>query len=118
MTDADAPFDPATLAEDDEGPAFGAPWQARAFGIAMALHESDAYEWSEFQRLLIEEVDAADAEMGPAELLREAYYEQWLRALERLVEQKDLATGSELEARAAEFAAGDRDASEFVEGDR
>ena len=27
---------------------FDAPWEGRAFGIAVALNESGAYEWGEF----------------------------------------------------------------------
>ena len=35
---------------------FAAPWEGRAFGIAVALNEGGAYEWGEFQRRLADEI--------------------------------------------------------------
>ncbi len=108
-------LDPAA----DEGPVFEAPWQARAFGLVVAFHDEGAgFEWETFQEYLIEEVAAADSEMGPAELLEAAYYEQWLAAFERLLFEEGVLSRDELDARAAEFATEDRTAEEFVAGDR
>lgn len=102
----------------DDGPVFEAPWQARAFGLAVALHEEqEVYDWQEFQQRLIDEVDATDADTMQ-EAVEETYYEQWLAALERLLADLDIVDDDERESRAAEFAAGDRDASEFVTGER
>ena len=128
MTERPAPAPLPTA--DDEGPTFAAPWQARAFGIAMALHRDEGtLDWAAFQSRLIDEVAAADAEGGELAGGKEAdvsdparidarYYEQWLAALERLLVEDGLLDADEIGERAADFAAGDRTAEEFVEGDR
>jgi nitrile hydratase accessory protein len=72
---------------------FTAPWEGRAFGMAVALHERGAYEWEEFRGRLIEQVAASSM----------PYYESWLAALETLVLQAGLVGDEELTARAAEF---------------
>ncbi|MGH7776585.1 MAG: nitrile hydratase accessory protein [Candidatus Dormibacterales bacterium] len=78
---------------------FEAPWQSRAFGVALALHEQRLYEWDEFRDRLVEEI--ARGEDG-------AYYESWLRSLERLVLDRGLLIEGEFRARTAEFEAGAR----------
>jgi nitrile hydratase accessory protein len=115
------PVDPATLArgEDEDGPTFEEPWQARAFGICVALYDDGAgFEWSAFQERLIEEVRRGDPTASDAEALEGVYYEQWLAALERLLVEDGAVEPGELEARATEFAAGERTAEEFVAGER
>jgi nitrile hydratase accessory protein len=77
---------------------FDAPWQSRAFGLAVALHEQGAYEWSAFSRALAEEIAAAGADDGSR------YYEHWLAALERLLREQGVVGAAELEAGAAELA--------------
>lgn len=86
---------------------FDAPWQARAFGLVVAFTEEHGIEWSRFQSRLVETIDNDEADM---------YYEQWLTAAERLLVEEGAVDPETLAARTAEFAAGDRDASEFVEG--
>lgn len=78
---------------------FEAPWQSRAFGVALALHEQHLYEWDEFRARLVEEI--ARGEDG-------GYYESWLRSLERLVLDRGLLIEDEVRARTAEFEAGAR----------
>lgn len=120
MTETGFPVDPAALAgREDEERVFDEPWQARAFGIAVALYDDGAgFEWSSFQRRLIEEVRAEKPGASDAEALEGVYYEQWLAALERLLVDDEVIDPGELEGRAAEFAAGDRTAEEFVDGER
>lgn len=111
---------PGLAALDDEGaPAFHAPWQARAFAIAVALSEDGTYDWGAFQERLAAEVDRTDGPARPAnETISEAvYYRQWLAALERLLVDDGVLDPGELTDRTHEFAVGDRDASEWVEGD-
>lgn len=108
-------FDP----KDGDGPVFDAPWQARAFGIVVALHdEGDGFDWMEFQGRLVDEVAAVDPDMAPEGALEEGYYEQWLAAFECLVVEEGLLSPEEIEARAAEFAQEERTAEEFVNGER
>lgn len=98
-------------------PAFEAPWQARAFAIAVSLTDrgsDDGYPWEDFQRRLVEEIDIdGDAVEGTEEV----YYEQWLRGLERMLVEKDLVSPDELAGRTSEFETGERDAAEFVIGE-
>ena len=76
---------------------FAAPWEGRAFGIAVALNEGGAYEWGEFQRRLADEIAAAeDADDGGL------YYERWLASLERLLVERGMVTREELDARMGE----------------
>ena len=101
---------------DDDGPTFDAPWQARAFGLAVALCEQTGRDWASFQGRLVDHRDDVD----PAELdaaVEDVYYRAWLAALEDLLVEEGLLARTELGRRQAEFSAGERDASEFVAGD-
>ena len=121
MTEETTPADPAELArrEDEDGPTFDEPWQARAFGIAVALYDDGAgFEWSSFQERLIEEVQREDPTASDADALEGVYYEQWLAALERLLVDDGVLDPGELSDRAASFASGERTAEEFVAGER
>jgi nitrile hydratase accessory protein len=107
-------------AGDGDGPTFDRPWQARAFALAVALSRARGGEWDPFQTRLVEEVARGDGDVsgtGEPDPPDGGYYDRWLDALERLVVEEGFATESQLRTRAGEFAAGDRDASEFVDGD-
>ena len=82
---------------------FEAPWEGRAFGMAVALNEYKRYEWSEFQGRLAEEI--AEAERTGAS---STYYERWLASLERLLLEKGMVTPEEIDSRTAEYASGQR----------
>ncbi|WP_435158852.1 nitrile hydratase accessory protein [Haladaptatus sp. DFWS20] len=100
----------------DDAPTFDAPWQARAFALAVALTDNQADEtltWQEFQTRLVEEVNA-DRENGGQEAV---YFRQWLTALERSLVERGILDYGDLTARVAAFENGDRDGHEFVEGD-
>jgi nitrile hydratase accessory protein len=73
-----------------EGPVFEEPWEAQAFAMAISLHERGVFTWNEWAAALAREI-AADADRS--------YYESWLAALEKLVEEKSLMTGQERLAR-------------------
>ena len=78
---------PAALPRRNGELVFEAPWQGRAFGMALAVVERLGVPWAEFQRRLIAEIAAhPDA----------PYYDSWLAALERLVLEHGLATSEEL----------------------
>jgi len=71
---------------------FSAPWEARAFAIALKLSESGHFTWDEFRDHLIAEVRASDrirARDGTSD--RGEYYDHFLHALENLLEEKGLA---------------------------
>jgi nitrile hydratase accessory protein len=78
---------------------FEAPWEARAFGLAVALNEQGAYHWRDFSQGLAQEIAAADGANDPS-----TYYERWLATLENLVITTGLITRAELEAMVLEQA--------------
>lgn len=93
---------------------FEAPWEARAYGIAMLLHQQDIYPWREFSERLTAQIagagPASEASVFPLPADTESrYYEQWLAALEGLVLDRGLLTAEEIGTRTDEFAAGLRD---------
>ncbi len=82
---------------------FTEPWEARAFGLAVALCERRGLDWEEFRGRLIAEIGAWEAEHG-ADTTGWSYYELWLAALERLVTEHGLAQPAEIATRADEIA--------------
>ena len=83
---------------------FDEPWQGRAFGMAVALHEQGVYEWEEFRQALIAQIAAAEARGGPF-----VYYEIWLATFEELLARKGIVTPAEVEETAYQFEFGERD---------
>jgi nitrile hydratase accessory protein len=66
---------------------FEAPWQGRAFAMALAVTERLGVPWTEFQQRLIARIAARpDA----------PYWECWLEALERLVIEHGIASRDDL----------------------
>jgi nitrile hydratase accessory protein len=83
---------------------FAAPWEARAFGIAVTLHDGGLYAWRDFSQGLAAEIAAAERQGTSA-----PYYERWLTTLEKLAMAKGIITPAELQQRLAEYAAGRHD---------
>ena len=81
---------------------FESPWQSRAFGMARALCERGLYTWDEFRERLIEEIAAADAKPSGDEYL---YYDHFLAALLRLLEEKDICLQQDVMMTARDYAA-------------
>lgn len=83
---------------------FASPWEGRAFGIAVALNENEAYRWPEFRDELAREIASEkDKDSTPS------YYEQWLASLEQLLLSKGIVTAEQLDQRTQEYESGDRD---------
>ena len=78
---------------------FEAPWEARAFGMAVSLNEAGVYPWRDFSQGLAAETAAAEQHAIPTR-----YYERWLETLAQLAIARGLVTPEELEARTAEYA--------------
>lgn len=76
---------------------FQAPWESRLFGVTISLFRAGLFEWDEFRRLLIDEIERwekqthADGEWS--------YYERWQAALETLLQAKGLCAITDLNAR-------------------
>jgi nitrile hydratase accessory protein len=93
----------ADAAIDSRQP-FSAPWEARAFAIAVRLAESGACTWDEFRHHLIEEIGKAGkahahgwVEPG------DGYYTHFLRALENLLREKGIIDDQALAAKMREI---------------
>ena len=93
-------------------PQFSAPWQSRAFGMAMALHQEGAFEWEEFRSRLIAEIANAEAatEGGTTEKDEDGslYYGRWMTALTAVLAEDGVVPAAELDSRADEFLTGVR----------
>jgi nitrile hydratase accessory protein len=72
---------------------FEAPWEGRAFGMAVALRDRGVYAWDEFRQRLVERLADGSAR----------YYDSWLDAFESLVLEHGLVAPGELAARARDF---------------
>jgi nitrile hydratase accessory protein len=83
---------------------FVAPWEARAFGLAVALNDGGRYAWRDFSQGLAAEIAAAERDG-----VHSSYYERWLATLEKLAIAKGLVTPAELDRRTTEYASGARD---------
>ncbi|MHA6796213.1 nitrile hydratase accessory protein [Pseudonocardia bannensis] len=82
---------------------FAEPWESRAFGMAVSLHDAGAFEWSQFQAALIARIAAW--EKGHAEGECWNYYQHWLGALEDVLAADGTVFADEVTARAGELAA-------------
>jgi nitrile hydratase accessory protein len=85
---------------------FSAPWEARAFAMAVRLSESGICTWDEFRAHLITEIGKADK--VPAHGWVESgdgYYTYFLRALENLLREKGIVDASTLEEKMREITA-------------
>jgi nitrile hydratase accessory protein len=78
---------------DERDMVFQAPWQARAFAIVLTLAKRGNYEWEEFRQALISEISATPASAP------DGYYDQFLRALEKVLASKGIVGGAEIARR-------------------
>lgn len=74
---------------DAEGPVFAEPWQAQAFAMTVALHQSGLFSWPEWADALSAEIKTAQAHGDPDH--GDTYYDHWLNALEKLIIAKGVA---------------------------
>jgi nitrile hydratase accessory protein len=78
-----------------EAPPFDEPWQAQVFAMTIMLNQRGLFDWAEWTKALGAEIAA-----GPREATNEAYFQNWLRALERLLIAKGVASAADLAGRA------------------
>ena len=84
------------LPRDEAGPVFRAPSRALPFDRgAVALYEKGLFTWPEWAQALAGRVREAPAQ--PGEDPGDAYYRQWLEALEWLVAAKGASSAAELQ---------------------
>jgi len=94
---------PAAPPRDNGELVFAAPWESRAFGLALALNEAGLIDWEEFRQALIREIGDWEAAHPSGEGW--SYYGCWLRALERTASARGLVDPGALDERAALLAA-------------
>ena len=70
---------------------------SRVFSIAVQLSRRGLYSWEEFRQRLIAEIAGPDAS--------EDYYQNWLRALEGLLDDKGTLIAEEIDRELAELRA-------------
>jgi nitrile hydratase accessory protein len=78
--------------------AFDAPWESRAFGLAIALGEAGVVDWDEFRALLVERISTWERAYPDAEGW--SYYERWHEALEALLVERGFVAPEEIGRRA------------------
>jgi nitrile hydratase accessory protein len=86
---------------------FQAPWEGRAFGLAVALRDGGMFPWETFRTRLIAAIAASDGRTAGAD--RPSYYENWLSALQEVLVESGLVCAADIEERVRQFATGDRD---------
>ena len=89
---------------------FQAPWEGRAFGMAVSLCDGEPLGWDDFRSRLVAEIAAAEEHGDDS-----PYYERWLASFERLLLETGVLSPDELDARTAEYAAGLFDEHEHYE---
>lgn len=67
-------------------PVFNEPWEAQAFALAVSLEAKGLFTWTEWAQALGSEIKTQGTR---------SYYECWLSALEKLVEDKRLMSEAE-----------------------
>ena len=87
---------PAAPPRDNGELVFAQPWESRAFGMAVTLHEAGVLRWPDFQAALI-------ARIATWETTRTGswnYYSHWLGALEDVLADAGTIRTDELTERA------------------
>ncbi|RLM22272.1 nitrile hydratase accessory protein [Brenneria alni] len=85
--------------QDEPEMAFGEPWQAEVFATALQLSRNGLYGWSEWVQVFSASI--REQPQRTDETAAQAYYRQWLTALETLLQQKSLLSGEDVETRQA-----------------
>ena len=73
---------------------FEAPWESRAFGMAVGLSDAGVVEWPDFREALVSAIKESEQRKDGR-----SYYEQWLSALERVALEKGMVTEEGLQGR-------------------
>ncbi|MDN5938646.1 MAG: nitrile hydratase accessory protein [Salinisphaera sp.] len=87
--------------QDMDGPAFDHPWQVQAFALVVSMHKAGLFAWPQWVETFSREVDANPA--APGETVNDAYYRQWLAALDALVAALGIAGEEDVSARAQQW---------------
>lgn len=92
---------PGQSLTDEDGPVFDKPWQARAFALVVNLYKAGLFPWKDWSETLGAEIKAAPALSG--ESFNDAYYRQWMAALEKTMTRLGLVGAEDVSTRAAQW---------------
>jgi nitrile hydratase accessory protein len=102
MTDNEALLkDLQQIPRDEQGPVFNEPWEASAFALAVRLSAEGHFTWAEWTETISGVIAEAKKRGDPD--LGNTYYHHWVKALERLVEEKCLVDHDLVDQRAEEW---------------
>ncbi len=93
---------PAAPPRDNGELVFAEPWESRAFGMAVTLHDSGAFTWDQFQAALIARIAAWEAGHPVDECW--SYYRCWLDALVDVLAGDGTVFADEIDDRARQLA--------------
>jgi nitrile hydratase accessory protein len=79
---------------DDGEPVFAEPWQAQAFVSTVALSQGGLFSWKRWVEVFAAEI-AARPQVA-SESAADAYFRQWLSALERLLDSLGVASHKDI----------------------
>ena len=82
---------------------FAEPWESRAFGMAVSLHDTGVFAWPAFQAALTARISAWEASHPAGDEYR--YYRHWLDALEDVLVATGRVGRSYVDGRAQALAA-------------
>ena len=77
---------------------FTSPWEARVFGLAVALNEQGAFAWKQFSETLAEQIAKAEQEGESS-----TYYERWLRTLHLVTTSQGLLAPQQISDRSEQM---------------
>ncbi len=84
------------VASDSARPGFAEPWQAEVFACTHELGRQGLFSWSEWARVFAAEIAAHP--QGDDETIEQAYFRQWLAALEAVLEKTSVCSPGEISA--------------------
>ncbi len=83
--------------------AFAEPWHAQAFAVAVQLSRQGLFTWTEWVEVFSAKIKAHPQENG--ESVTDAYYRQWLAALEHLAVARGHITPQRIDERKQDWRA-------------
>ena len=86
---------------------FAEPWQSRAFGMVIALAETDVCKYEEFRQELIASIGRWDHEHADSPEAVYDYYTHWLGSFERLLAARGLLSEEEIRKRSSDLRTAD-----------
>ena len=86
---------------EESNPVFAIPWQADIFVTAVSLSHNGLYRWDEWVDRFSSIINQYPQQQG--ETSEDAYYRQWLLALENMLSLKEVVSPDDIEARTEQW---------------